>query len=140
MALICWDQWYPEAARIVSLMGAEILFYPTAIGWSVSQDEQTNRLQYQAWQTIQRGHAIANGIFVVAVNRAGQEGDTVFWGGSFIADPFGELLYVAPHDKEMTRVAELDLNRIDKIRVHWPFLRDRRIDTYKPVLNRFLDE
>jgi len=138
--LICWDQWYPEAARIVSLMGAEILFYPTAIGWSDSQDEQTNRLQYQAWQTIQRGHAIANGLFVVSVNRTGREGNTVFWGGSFIADPFGEILYEAPHSDEVTHTHELDMKRIDEIRVHWPFLRDRRIDTYKPILNRFLDE
>jgi N-carbamoylputrescine amidase len=138
--LICWDQWYPEAARIVSLMGAEILFYPTAIGWSASQDEKTNLLQYQAWQTIQRAHAIANGIYVVAVNRTGREGEMNFWGGSFIADPFGEVVYEAPHGKEITHTHELDLKKTDEIRVHWPFLRDRRIDTYKPILNRFLDE
>ena len=138
--LICWDQWYPEAARIVSLMGAEILFYPTAIGWADSQDELTNLRQYQAWQTIQRGHAIANGVFVVTVNRTGKEEDMAFWGGSFIADPFGEILFEAPHDQEITHTQELEMGRIDKIRVHWPFLRDRRIDTYKPILNRFLDE
>jgi N-carbamoylputrescine amidase len=138
--LICWDQWYPEAARIVSLMGAEILFYPTAIGWADSQDDATNQQQYQAWQTIQRGHAIANGVYVVSVNRTGREGDTAFWGGSFVAGPFGEILYQAPHSEEVTKVQELDMNRIDEIRVHWPFLRDRRIDTYKPVMNRFLDE
>jgi len=138
--LICWDQWYPEAARIVSLMGAEILFYPTAIGWADSQDERTNHLQYEAWQTVQRGHAIANGVFVVSVNRTGREGNMVFWGGSFIADPFAELLYEAPHTDEVTHTHELDMKRIDEIRVHWPFLRDRRIDTYKPILNRFLDE
>lgn len=138
--LICWDQWYPEAARIMGLMGADIIFYPTAIGWSVSQDEHTNRLQYEAWQTIQRAHAIANGLFVVAVNRTGKEDNTVFWGGSFISDPFGELIYEAPHQEEVTHIHELYMNRIDEIRVHWPFLRDRRIDTYKPILNRFLDE
>jgi len=138
--LICWDQWYPEAARIVSLMGAEILFYPTAIGWADSQDERTNHLQYEAWQTVQRGHAIANGVFVGSVNRTRKEGNVVVWGGSFIADPFGELLYEAPHTDEVTHTHELDMKRIDEIRVHWPFLRDRRIDTYKPILNRFLDE
>ncbi|MCX6252105.1 MAG: carbon-nitrogen hydrolase [Bacteroidetes bacterium] len=138
--LICWDQWYPEAARITSLMGAEILFYPTAIGWALSQDEQTNRQQYQAWQTIQRGHAIANGVFVVAVNRTGTEGNLKFWGGSFVSDPFGELLFEAPHSEEITHVQELDMDRIEEIRVHWPFLRDRRIDTYNPILNRFIDE
>jgi N-carbamoylputrescine amidase len=138
--LICWDQWYPEAARITSLMGAEILFYPTAIGWSASQKPETNRKQYDAWQTIQRAHAIANGVFVVSVNRTGREGDMKFWGGSFVADTFGELLCQAPHDKPVTHVQALNLDHIDRIRVHWPFLRDRRIDTYKPILNRFIDE
>ena len=138
--LICWDQWYPEAARITSLMGAEILFYPTAIGWADSQSEELNAQQFQAWQTIQRGHAIANGVFVVAVNRTGREGNINFWGGSFISDPFGNVLHQASHDKEETEVVELDLNQIDETRVHWPFLRDRRIDSYKPILNRFIDE
>jgi len=138
--LICWDQWYPEAARITSLMGAEILFYPTAIGWALSQDGKTNRQQYQAWQTIQRGHAIANGLFVVTVNRTGTEENLRFWGGSFVSDPFGELLYEAPHDGEIIHVQELDMERIEEIRVHWPFHRDRRIDTYNPILNRFIDE
>ena len=138
--LICWDQWYPEAARITSLMGAEILFYPTAIGWDLSQPEEVNIQQFQAWQTIQRGHAIANGVFVVAVNRTGREENMNFWGGSFVSDPFGKILYQASHDKEEIHVQELDLNMIDEIRVHWPFLRDRRIDSYKPILNRFIDE
>ncbi len=138
--LVCWDQWYPEAARITSLKGAEILFYPTAIGWASSQSEETNREQYQAWQTIQRAHAIANGVFVVSVNRTGTEGDMKFWGGSFIADPFGKILYQASHDKEEFHVGILDLHRIDEMRVHWPFLRDRRIDSYGPILNRFLED
>jgi len=138
--LICWDQWYPEAARITSLLGAEIIFYPTAIGWALSQPETLNREQYQAWQTIQRGHAIANGVYVVSVNRTGQEGEMQFWGGSFISDPFGSLLYQASHDKEEIHVQEIDLGRIDETRIHWPFLRDRRIDSYKPILNRFIDE
>ena len=138
--LICWDQWYPEAARITSLMGAEILFYPTAIGWDVAQRVELNMEQYEAWRTIQRGHAVANGVFVVAVNRTGVEKTMNFWGGSFIADPFGVVLFQASHDLEEIHVQELDLKRIDKIRVHWPFLRDRRIDSYKPILNRFIDE
>ncbi len=138
--LICWDQWYPEAARITSLKGAEILFYPTAIGWATSQDEETNRQQYQAWQTVQRGHSVANGVFVVAVNRTGREGTMDFWGGSFISDPIGDLLYQAPHHEETLHVHELDLARIDEIRVHWPFLRDRRIDSYRPILKRYIDK
>jgi N-carbamoylputrescine amidase len=138
--LICWDQWYPEAARITSLMGAEILVYPTAIGWDVSQPDLLNRQQYEAWQTIQRAHAVANGVFVAAVNRTGREGGMQFWGGSFISGPFGQLLYRASHENEEIHVEELDLAAIDEVRVHWPFLRDRRIDTYKPILSRFLDE
>jgi N-carbamoylputrescine amidase len=138
--LVCWDQWYPEAARITSLMGAEILFYPTAIGWAVSQPEAINKQQYSAWQTIQRAHAIANGVFVVSVNRTGREQDINFWGGSFIADPYGELLFQASHENEEVHVEELDFGKIDEVRVHWPFLRDRRIDTYGPILNRYIDE
>lgn len=137
--LICWDQWYPEAARIASLMGAEILFYPTAIGWDVSQSDLLNRQQYEAWQTIQRAHSIANGVFVVSVNRIGQEGNMKFWGGSFVSGPFGERMFQASHDKEEVQVVNLDLKQVDETRVHWPFLRDRRIDTYKPILNRFID-
>lgn len=139
-ALICWDQWYPEAARITALMGAEILFYPTAIGWALDQDDETNRLQYQAWQTVQRGHAVANGVYVVAVNRTGVEGNMNFWGGSFVSSPFGDLLYQAPHKEEVVHVHELRLAAIDEIRVHWPFLRDRRIDSYQPILQRYLDQ
>ncbi len=138
--LVCWDQWYPEAARITSLMGAEILFFPTAIGWAVSQNEAVNKQQYSAWQTIQKAHAIANGVFVVSVNRTGREKEMNFWGGSFIADPYGELLFQASHKKEEVHVEELDLEKIDEVRIHWPFLRDRRIDSYGPILNRYIEE
>lgn len=140
--LICWDQWYPEAARITSLMGAEILFYPTAIGWATSQDEATNKEQYGAWQTIQRSHSVANGLHVVSVNRVGfeQNGAMKFWGGSFVSNPLGTVLYQAPHDKEEVHVMALDLQRTDSVRVHWPFLRDRRIDSYQPITKRFIDE
>lgn len=140
--LICWDQWYPEAARITALMGAEILFYPTAIGWSVTQDEATNTEQYNAWQTIQRSHAIANGIHVVSVNRVGfeQDGAMKFWGGSFVCNPLGTILYQAPHDTEETTMIEIDLSETDRYRTHWPFMRDRRIDSYRPITKRFIDE
>jgi N-carbamoylputrescine amidase len=140
--LICWDQWYPEAARITSLMGAEILFYPTAIGWATSQDEATNTEQYEAWQTIQRSHAVANGVHVVSVNRVGleQNGSMKFWGGSFVANPFGKVLYKAAHDKEEVKVVEIDLSKTDQYRTHWPFMRDRRIDSYEPITQRFIDE
>jgi len=140
--LICWDQWYPEAARITSLMGAEVLIYPTAIGWATSQDEATNTEQYNAWQTIQRSHAVANGVHVVSINRVGfeQEGRMKFWGGSFISNPFGSILYKASHDEEEVHVLEVDLNKSDSYRTHWPFLRDRRIDSYQPITKRFIDE
>jgi N-carbamoylputrescine amidase len=140
--LICWDQWYPEAARITSLMGAEILFYPTAIGWATAQDEVTNTEQYNAWQTIQRSHAVANGVHVVSVNRVGfeQNGLMKFWGGSFVSNPFGSLLYKASHDNEETEIIEIDIEKTDFYRTHWPFLRDRRIDSYEPITKRFLDE
>ncbi|MFZ4572255.1 MAG: carbon-nitrogen hydrolase [Bacteroidales bacterium] len=138
--LICWDQWYPEAARIVALKGAEIIFYPTAIGWAVNQDSETNRQQYQAWQTIQRGHAVANGVYVVSVNRTGAEGSMNFWGGSFVSSPFGDLIFQSSHGAEEVHVEELDLGLIDEIRMHWPFLRDRRIDSYRPVMKRFIDK
>ena len=138
--LICWDQWYPEAARITALMGAEVLFYPTAIGWAHSQDNDTNDEQYNAWQTIQRAHAIANGIHVVAVNRVGNEGPMKFWGGSFISNPLGRLLYKASHEAEEIHVEELNLNKTDSYRTHWPFMRDRRIDSYQPITKRFIDE
>ncbi len=139
--LICWDQWYPEASRITALMGAQILFYPTAIGWATSQDEETNTEQYNAWQTIQRSHAIANGVHVVSVNRVGfeQDGAMKFWGGSFVSNPFGTILYKAPHDAEEVKVVELDLSKTDRYRTHWPFLRDRRIDSYEPIIKRYID-
>lgn len=139
--LICWDQWYPEAARITALMGAEILFYPTAIGWATSQDMETNIEQYNAWQTIQRSHAVANGVHVVSVNRVGfeQEGRMKFWGGSFVSNPFGTIMYQASHDREETFVMELDTSKTDRYRTHWPFLRDRRIDSYAPITKRYID-
>ena len=139
--LICWDQWYPEAARLTALMGAEILFYPTAIGWATSQDEATNTEQYNAWQTIQRSHAVANGVHVVSVNRVGleQNGAMKFWGGSFISNPFGSLIVKATHDQEEVIVTELDLSKTDSYRTHWPFMRDRRIDSYGDIVKRFID-
>ena len=139
--LICWDQWYPEAARLTALMGAEILFYPTAIGWATSQDEATNTEQYNAWQTIQRSHAVANGVHVVSVNRVGfeQSGAMKFWGGSFVANPFGSLIVKATHDQEEVIVTELDLSKTDSYRTHWPFMRDRRIDSYGDIVKRFID-
>ncbi|GAB5409291.1 MAG: carbon-nitrogen hydrolase [Balneolaceae bacterium] len=138
--LICWDQWYPEAARITSMMGAEMLFYPTAIGWHQSQDEDTNDDQFQAWQTIQRSHSVANGIPVISVNRVGTEGEMNFWGGSFITNSFGKVLYQAPHEKEQVHVEVLSMTDSNEYRTHWPFLRDRRIDSYNPITKRFLDE
>lgn len=138
--LICWDQWYPEAARLTALKGAEILFYPTAIGWATTQDEATNVEQYNAWQTIQKSHAVANGIPVVAINRVGQEAGIRFWGGSFISNPFGSLIYKASHDQEETEVTEVDLAQSDYYRSHWPFLRDRRIDSYNLITKRFIDD
>ncbi|MEA4967314.1 MAG: carbon-nitrogen hydrolase [Bacteroidaceae bacterium] len=137
--LICWDQWYPEAARITALMGAEILFYPTAIGWAKSQDNETNTEQYNAWQTIQRSHAIANGVHVVSVNRTGEEGEMQFWGGSFVSNPFGTIMYQAPHLEEDINVIEIDLEKTDHYRTHWPYLRDRRIDSYQPITKRYID-
>ena len=140
--LICWDQWYPEAARITSLMGAEMLFYPTAIGWATSQDEATNTEQYNAWQTIQRSHAVANGVPVISVNRVGLEQDGLmqFWGGSFVSNPFGTLLYKASHDQEEIAVVDIDTEKSDSYRTHWPFLRDRRIDSYEPITKRYIDD
>lgn len=137
--LICWDQWYPEAARLTALMGAEILFYPTAIGWAEGEDPQVCRDQFDAWRTMQRAHAIANGIPVIAVNRVGKEGNITFWGGSFVADTLGEIVYQASHDKEDVAVCEIDLGKSDVTRRHWPFLRDRRIDAYAGMTRRFLD-
>ncbi len=136
-ALVCWDQWFPEAARLVALAGARVLFYPTAIGWELGEVEAVRRRQYDAWQTVQRGHAIANGLFVAAVNRVGVEDGLQFWGGSFVADPFGEVIACAAHDREETMVVECDLARIEETRRNWPFLRDRRIDAYQDLMRRF---
>jgi N-carbamoylputrescine amidase len=140
--LVCWDQWYPEAARIAALGGANIIFYPTAIGWHPSEKAEFGEAQYDAWRTIQRSHAIANGIYVAVPNRVGFEGPPdhglEFWGGSFIADPFGRVLSQASHDKEEILVAECDPRKMDETRRNWPFLRDRRIDAYSPILTRML--
>ena len=137
--LVCWDQWFPEAARLTALAGAEFLFYPTAIGWLPGEREEINQAQHSAWETIQRSHAIANGLFVVAVNRVGSEGNIAFWGQSFVADPFGRIIAKASADKEEVLVVECDLNQIEETRQNWPFLRDRRIDSYAPLSARFLE-
>ncbi|MEW6234043.1 MAG: carbon-nitrogen hydrolase [Candidatus Omnitrophota bacterium] len=144
-ALICWDQWYPEAARLTALQGASVLFYPTAIGWHPHEKEAYGASQFDGWRTIQRGHAIANGVFVAAANRMGHEpspgpgAGIEFWGSSFICDPFGIVLAEASHDREEIVCAEIDLSRIEEVRRHWPFLRDRRIDAYGGIQRRFLD-
>ncbi|MDZ4801851.1 MAG: carbon-nitrogen hydrolase [Bryobacteraceae bacterium] len=140
--LVCWDQWYPEGARLSALGGASVLFYPTAIGWHPAEKEQYGAAQLDAWRTIQRAHAIANGIYVCAVNRIGFEGTPdsglEFWGNSFIADPFGQVIAQASGDKEEVLVAEIDPARIDEVRRNWPFLRDRRIDAYGPLTSRWI--
>ncbi|MGD0013591.1 MAG: carbon-nitrogen hydrolase [Bryobacteraceae bacterium] len=140
--LICWDQWYPEAARLAALQGALVLFYPTAIGWHPSEKEQHGAAQLDAWRTVQRAHAIANGVYVAAVNRVGFEGPAErgieFWGSSFVADPFGQIVAQASSDKEEILLAECDTRRVDEVRRNWPFLRDRRIDTYSGLLERWL--
>ncbi len=140
--LVCWDQWYPEGARIAAMGGASVLFYPTAIGWHPAEKAEFGEAQYDAWCTIQRAHAIANGVYVAAVNRVGLEGpperQLEFWGGSFIADPFGRMIAQASHDKEEILVADVDPRVIDETRRNWPFLRDRRIDAYGPIVNRML--
>ena len=144
--LICWDQWYPEAARLATLQGAEMLFYPTAIGWHPSEKAQEGESQRSAWQTIQRSHAIANGVFVAAVNRVGHEkpdagGDGIeFWGSSFMCDPFGTVLTEASMDKEEIILAEVNLSRVEEVRRNWPFLRDRRVDAYGGLTKRFFDQ
>ena len=136
-ALVCWDQWFPEAARLTALGGAQLLFYPTAIGWLPDENPEVNEAQHSAWETIQRAHAIANGVFVVAVNRVGREGKLNFWGQSFVADPFGRILAKASADKEEILVVDCDLTRIEETRQNWPFLRDRRIDAYNGLHLRF---
>jgi N-carbamoylputrescine amidase len=137
--LVCWDQWYPEAARLVALAGAQILFYPTAIGWLHSEKDEFGASQHAAWETMMRSHAIANGVFVAAANRTGVEDGIEFWGASFVCDPNGNILARATHDGEETLLVECDLSQIDAVRTHWPFLRDRRIDAYAGILKRFLD-
>ncbi len=138
-ALVCWDQWFPEAARLTALSGAHILFYPTAIGWHLREKAEFGTAQHDAWEIIQRSHAVANGVFVAATNRVGREGDLEFWGASFVADPFGRVLVRASHDREEIVIAQCDLGLIDTTRRSWPFLRDRRIDAYHGLLQRYLD-
>ncbi|MDQ2975432.1 MAG: carbon-nitrogen hydrolase [Acidobacteriota bacterium] len=138
-ALVCWDQWFPEAARLTALSGAQFIFYPTAIGWLPDEAEEMNLAQHSAWETIQRAHAIANGVYVVVVNRVGREGKLNFWGQSFVADPFGRIIAKASSDKEEVLVVDCDLDKIEETRQNWPFLRDRRIDFYAPLSARFLE-
>ena len=139
--LICWDQWYPEAARLTALKGAEILFYPTAIGWATDErSSDVRRSQQEAWITMQRSHAIANGVFVAAANRVGIEDELEFWGNSFVCDPFGQIIEQASHQEEAIVLARCDRSRIAFYRTHWPFLRDRRIETYTELQKRYLDE
>ena len=144
--MVCWDQWYPEGARLMALAGAELLIYPTAIGWESTDTEEEKARQREAWITVQRGHAVANGLPVIAVNRVGYEEDPsgvtngiTFWGSTFVAGPQGEFLYQAPTDEEITKVVEIDMQRTENVRRWWPFLRDRRIDEYGDILKRFRD-
>lgn len=143
--LICWDQWFPEAARLVALRGADVIFYPTAIGWHPAEKAAQGAAQHDAWRTVQRGHAIANGVYVAAVNRVGLElpagpPGLEFWGGSFVCDPQGVMLAEAPADREDLLLATVDPGRIEEVRRNWPFLRDRRVDGYRGLDRRFLDE
>jgi len=148
--LVCWDQWYPEGARLTALQGASVLFYPTAIGWHPSEKSEFGQAQHDAWRTIQRAHAIANGVYVAVVNRVGFETGNIrgqsapgkgleFWGGSFICDPFGQVIAEASHNREEILFGEVDLRKLEEIRRNWPFLRDRRVDSYAPITNRLLD-
>ncbi|HVL49709.1 MAG TPA: carbon-nitrogen hydrolase [Candidatus Thermoplasmatota archaeon] len=137
--LVCWDQWYPEAARLAALAGAEILFYPTAIGYWPGEPDGIPDKQHQAWETIQRAHGVANGVYVAVANRIGVEDDLVFWGRSFVSDPLGTILAKGSDDKEEVVLATLDLGAIERTRQGWPFLRDRRIDAYGPITSRYLD-
>lgn len=136
---VCWDQWFPEAARLTALAGAEVIYYPTAIGWQNNDPPEERKSMHAAWETMMRSHAIANGVFVAAVNRTGREEALEFWGASFVCDPSGNVLARAPHDKEQTLVVQCDLNQIEVVRTHWPFLRDRRIDSYGDLTRRFMD-
>jgi len=148
--LVCWDQWYPEGARLTALQGASVLFYPTAIGWHPAEKAELGEAQHDAWRTIQRAHAIANGVYVAAVNRVGFETGNIrgqsapgagleFWGGSFICDPFGRVIAESSNDKEEILLGEVDLRKLEETRRNWPFLRDRRVDSYAPITNRLLD-
>ena len=148
--LVCWDQWYPEGARLTALQGAHVLFYPTAIGWHPAEKTEFGEAQHDAWRTIQRSHAIANGVYVAAVNRVGHETGNIrgnsapgfgleFWGGSFLCDPFGRVIAEASHDEEEILIGEVDLKVLEEIRCNWPFLRDRRIDSYAAITNRLID-
>jgi N-carbamoylputrescine amidase len=148
--LVCWDQWYPEGARLTALQGAHLLFYPTAIGWHPAEKAEFGNAQYDAWRTMQRAHAIANGVYVAAVNRVGMEHGDIrgnaasgagleFWGGSFLCDPFGRVIAEASHDKEEILIGEIDLKALEDIRRNWPFLRDRRIDGYGGITSRWID-
>lgn len=148
--LVCWDQWYPEGARLTALQGAHVLFYPTAIGWHPREKAEVGKAQHDAWRTIQRAHAIANGVYVAVVNRVGFETGDIrgkaasgpgleFWGGSFLCDPFGRVIAEASHDREEILVGEVDLHLLEDVRRNWPFLRDRRIDSYAPITNRLID-
>lgn len=144
--LVCWDQWYPEAARLMALKGADMLIYPTAIGWESSDTDAEKMRQQNAWQTVQRGHAVANGLPVITVNRVGHEDDPSgqtngiqFWGFSFVAGPQGEIIYQAPSDEEIETIVEVDMERSEQVRRWWPFLRDRRIENYGGITKRFLD-
>lgn len=148
--LVCWDQWYPEGARLTALQGAHVLFYPTAIGWHPAEKADFGATQHDAWRTIQRAHAIANGVYVAVVNRVGFETGDIrgnsapgagleFWGGSFLCDPFGKVIVEGSHDKEEVLIGEVDLKALEDIRRNWPFLRDRRIDSYAPITSRLID-
>lgn len=148
--LVCWDQWYPEAARLTAMQGAQVLFYPTAIGWHPAEKAEFGEAQYDAWRTIQRAHAIANGVYVAAVNRVGHENGDIrgnratgagleFWGGSFLCDPFGRVLAEASHGDEEILIGEIDAAKMEDVRRNWPFLRDRRIDSYGPITQRMID-
>jgi N-carbamoylputrescine amidase len=148
--LVCWDQWYPEGARLTALQGAHVLFYPTAIGWHPAEKQEYGAVQHEAWRTIQRAHAIANGVYVAVVNRVGFETGNIngksaagqgleFWGKSFICDPFGAMVAEASHDKEEILLGDIDLRKLEDVRRNWPFLRDRRIDSYAPITHRFID-
>ena len=142
--LVCWDQWYPEAARLTALAGAEVIFYPTAIGWHPSEKAKYGKSQHESWELMQRSHAVANGCYVMSVNRTGFEGDASggieFWGQSFAADPSGNVLARASVDQEEVLTVDVDFDSLDVVRTHWPFLRDRRIDAYGPITQRYLDD